>query len=133
MSPGAAEAALRTLGALLGSAVSALGAVKAVRALLGRRRARRLGETEEMRRALEGLREDLRRLESLVQENAEAVATLQCESLNNTFARYVEEGRPCPIPVKQAAAAMYEAYTRDSRHNHVARDYLERLMALPAK
>ena len=79
------------------------------------------------------IREDLGKIRTMEQANSDAIATLQCESLSHIFAEYVEKGKPCPISVKQAVAAMYEEYTKDARHNHVAKDYLERLMSLPAE
>ena len=37
------------------------------------------------------------------------------------------------MEVKQNIEEMYRLYVRDGKRNHVAADYLDRLMALPVK
>ena len=47
--------------------------------------------------------------------------------------QYVEKEKACPMEVKQNIEEMYRLYVRDGKRNHVAADYLDRLMALPVK
>ena len=127
------ELIFETVGVCAGAVVSLWGVVKIVAAISRFFREKRGRQWKEMEVRLEEIREDLGKIRSMEQANSDAIATLQCESLSHIFAEYVEKGKPCPISVKQAVAAMYEEYTKDARHNHVAKDYLERLMSLPAE
>ncbi len=130
---GEVEVILESVGVCAGAVVSVWGVVRIVTAVVRAFRDRRGMQWKETEKKLEGIQQELRKLGEIEQANSDAIATLQCESLSHIFAEYVEKGRPCPISVKQAVAAMYEEYTRDARHNHVAKDYLDRLMALPAE
>ena len=127
------ELIFETIGVCAGAVVSVWGVVKIAAVLVRMIREKQGRHWRETEKVLEGIREELSRIGEMEKENSDAIATLQCESLCRVFAEYVEKSRPCPISVKQAIAAMYEEYTRDSRHNHVAKDYMERLMALPAE
>ena len=127
------EVVLRSIGVCAGALVSLWGVVKIVASLIDGAREKREKVFRELERRMEAVCKQLEGLEKLCRDNADSVASLQCECLNRSFAEYVEKGKPCPLSVRQSIAAMYEAYRRDETHNHLAQDYMERLMALPAE
>ena len=77
--------------------------------------------------------EELKALRSDAEDTKAAVATLQCDRLNQAFVNYVDRQKPCPMSVKASLSEMYTQYTRDGKHNHVAKDYLDRLIDLPVE
>ena len=79
-----------------------------------------------MERTLQALDANL-----LAQEDA--LAGVQWQFLNRFYVQYVEKEKACPMEVKQNIEEMYRLYVRDGKRNHVAADYLDRLMALPVK
>ena len=125
------DSLFKPLGVCAGAVLSVFGIVKTVAAVLGMIRERRDAARKETEAQLTAIRTELAEIGQMQKRNADAIASLQCECLNRVFVEYVENQRPCAIQIKQSIAAMYEAYRLDRTHNHVAKDYLERLMALP--
>ena len=82
---------------------------------------------------LERMEETLARLDGALLMQEEALAGVQWQLLNRFYLQYVEKEKACPIEVKQSIEDMYRQYVKDGKRNHVASDYLDRLMALPVK
>ena len=93
-------------------------------------RRRRTSPFRELDSKLENMMEQLRVIEKEARENTEAIATLQLNELSSAFVHYVDHNRPCPMSVKNGLSEMYKQYKSTGR-NHVANDYMERLIGLP--
>ncbi|GEM_PF-2646191 len=113
-----------------GCVLSVWGVLKILGMILMWIRRRRTSPFRELDSKLENMMEQLRVIEKEARENTEAIATLQLNELSSAFVHYVDHNRPCPMSVKNGLSEMYKQYKSTGR-NHVANDYMERLIGLP--
>ena len=118
--------ALKALGAGAGAVLSIWGVVALIQKLpawLNKRREKKMEPLNQILEELKALRTD-------AEDTKAAVATLQCDRLNQAFVNYVDRQKPCPMSVKASLSEMYTQYKTDKKRNHVADDYIERIMDL---
>ena len=117
--------------AVAGCIVSVWGVVKIVILILDCLRKRRTKPFDAISNRLGEILGDLEQIKDEAKDNAEAIATLQLNALNTAFVHYVDHGRPCPMFIKTSLSEMYKQYKSNGERNHVATDYIERLIELP--
>ena len=60
----------------------------------------------------------------------DSIANIQRDSLERSYCMFVIEHGYCPSGMKMAIADMYSEYTANG-HNHIAKERMDELMALP--
>ena len=118
---------------LAGCILSLWGVVKLILLFVDRCRKRRTQPFREIEEKLAGIMENLQAMDQQNKEQGEAIAALQLNELNTNYAYYVEKNRPCSNAVKTCLDVLYKQYTSVPGRNHVAQNFLEKLMALPTE
>ena len=124
---------LKTAGVAASSILSIWGVIRLWESLGRHVRKKRSEPFEEISGRLERMERTLQALDANLLAQEEALAGVQWQFLNRFYVQYVEKEKACPMEVKQNIEEMYRLYVRDGKRNHVAADYLDRLMALPVK
>ena len=119
------------VGTIAGAVVSVWAVLKIIVTIRDLMRKRRDEPFSEIEGKLDTIINDVDQIKKDMQEQADAIATLQLNELNSAFVHYVDHGRPCPMSVKSSLGEMFKQYKSKAGRNHVAEDYIERLIELP--
>ena len=123
----------KSVGVAAGAMVSLWGVIRILESLRRMGKKRKEKPFAEIRDSVSAVESELGKMSAGMGHLEEAVTLVQRELLNQFYREYVERKQTCSLAMKQAIQGLYNQYVQNGKHNHLASDYLERLLALPVE